>query len=390
MNPAGRDPRLDALRGFALAGILLVNIQSFLSGGPSPIGYLSGQNDVADRIAYFLTATFVVGKFMPLFGMLFGAGFSLLYDKLKERYTDPKRLYRRRMVFLLAFGLLHGIFLYFGDITQTYAIAGFVLLRYADADAVTMQRATLRWWIFASAWLVLALIPLSGMSSEVPEIVEAIESNEQATATLGYLAQWPLRAELFLWQVQANLLGLPLVIALMLTGALAHRAGWLSGRSVPIWRYARIVGLGLGVPLALVYGTWSLSHADAEANLAMPSWVYLCQAGSVVLAFAYADFVLHSTPRILQEWLAPAGRMPLTNYALQSVAMGALLTGWGLGLGAQLEYAQLSLLAIAVFTVQVVASRAWLAQNEQGPLERLWRWWTYRGAVRRDEVKVPE
>jgi uncharacterized protein len=388
VSPAGRDPRLDALRGFALAGILLVNIQSFLSGGPSPIGYLDAQASAADGVAYFLTATFVVGKFMPLFGMLFGAGFSLLYDKL-QRFADPRRLYRRRMFFLLLFGLLHGIFLYFGDITQTYAIAGFVLLRYADANAATIQRAARRWWIFASAWLVLALIPLSGAPGAIPESVEAIETNTQTTATLGYLAQWPLRAELFLWQVQANLLGLPLVIALMMTGALAHRAGWLSDRSAPIWRRARAIGLGAGLPLALVYGTWSLTHAEPEANLAMPAWIYLCQAASVVLAFAYTDFILHSAPRMLQRWLAPAGRMPLTNYALQSVAMGALLTGWGLGLGARLEYAQLSLLAIGVFAVQVVASRAWLEQNEQGPLELLWRWWTYRGAARRDEVKEP-
>jgi len=389
VNLAGRDLRLDALRGFALLGILLVNIQSFLSGGPSPIGYLSAQASAADRIAYFLTATFVVGKFMPLFGMLFGAGFSLLYDKLKETYVAPRRLYRRRMAFLLAFGLLHGFFLYFGDITQAYAIAGFLLLRYADVDAATMQRATLRWWVFAGAWLVLALIPLSGSPTAAPEIVEAIEANTQATATLGYLAQWPLRAELFLWQVQANLLGLPLVIALMLTGALAHRAGWLTDRSAPIWRRARAIGLGLGLPLALVHGIWSLRHAEAEANLAMPGWIYLCQAASVVVAFAYANFILHSAPRILQQWLAPAGRMPLTNYALQSVAMGVLLAGWGLGLGARLDYAQLSLLAIAAFIVQIIASRAWLATSAQGPLESLWRSWTYHGAMRRGEARAP-
>jgi uncharacterized protein len=75
--------------------------------------------------------------------------------------------------------------------------------------------------------------------------------------------------------------------------------------------------------------------------------------------------------------------MPLTNYLLQSVAMAMLLPGWGLGLGARLGYAQLSVLAFAIFAAQTLLSRWWLACHTQGPLEAIWRAWTYRGAVRR-------
>ena len=383
MNPPDRDPRLDALRGLALLGILLINIESFLSGGPNPIGYLGPDAGSADRFAYFFLATFVLGKFMPLFGMLFGAGFSLLYDKLKSRFADPRRVYRRRLVFLLAFGLLHGSLLYFGDITQAYAVAGFVLLRHADSDSARLARATKFWWFVAAVWLLFAIVPLSGAPDTAREIVETIETQSVATATLGYFAQWPLRAELFAWQLQANLFGLPLVIALMLTGALAHRAGWLQDPTAPAWRWARGIGIGIGLPLALVFGAWSVRHADPVANLAMPAWIIVCQAASVVLSFAYAAIVLQSVPRALVKWLAPAGRMPLTNYLLQSVAMGVLLAGWGLGLGTRLGYAQLSVTAAAIFVVQVIASRAWLAIHAQGPLEALWRWWTYRGAAPR-------
>jgi len=390
VNQAGRDPRLDALRGVALVGILLVNIQSFLSGGPNPIGYLGVDSGPLDRAVYFITATFIVGKFMPLFGMLFGAGFSLLYQKLKDRYADPKRVYRRRLVFLLVFGVLHGTFLYFGDITQAYAIAGFVLLRYADSDRGTLARATVHWWLFAAAWLVLTLLPLGGAPDATAEIVEEIETNTAAAVTLGYLAQWALRADLFLWQVQANLFGLPVVIALMMTGALAQRSGWLVDADAPIWRGAKRVGFAVGLPLAVIHGAWSLNHAGPEANLAMPGWVYACQSASVALAFAYAAVVLHSAPRALRAWLAPAGRMPLTNYALQSVTMGVLLTGWGLGLGARLGYAQLSMLALVIFASQVVLSRAWLRHYEQGPLEALWRRWTYRGAIPRSMTAAPK
>ena len=132
-----------------------------------------------------------------------------------------------------------------------------------------------------------------------------------------------------------------------------------------------------------VFGLGCFWGADPVANQAMPAWVIVCHATSVVLSFAYAALLLQSAPRALIEWLAPAGRMPLTNYLLQSIAMGVLLTGWGFGLGTRLSSAQLSGTAAAIFVVQVIASRAWLAVHAQGPLEALWRWWTYRGAAPR-------
>ena len=142
-----RDERIDALRGFALFGILLVNIQSFLFGATNPIGYLTPDAGWLDRAVLFATAAFVNLKFMPLFAMLFGAGFSLLYAKLKTMTSEPRKIYRRRMLFLFVFGILHGVFFYFGDITQMYAVAGLVLLLYVDRDVAGIGRAARNWWI---------------------------------------------------------------------------------------------------------------------------------------------------------------------------------------------------------------------------------------------------
>ena len=79
----------------------------------------------------------------------------------------------------------------------------------------------------------------------------------------------------------------------------------------------------------------------------------------------------------LIEWLAPAGRMPLSNYIGQSVAMGLLLSGWGLGLGASLGRAELAVLALLIAGMQIVVSRAWIGRYRQGPLEAAWRRITY-------------
>jgi uncharacterized protein len=380
-----RDPRLDALRGFALAGILLVNIQSFLSGASNPMGYLPAAAGWADRVAYFVTAAFVVGKFMPLFGMLFGAGFALLYDKLAAASDDPRAAYRRRLLFLLVFGLLHGGLLYFGDITHTYAIAGFALLRYVQQDAADLGRAAARWWLAAVVWtLLLSMLaeltsgPTAGMTGDdwTAELTESVAFNAAASVALGYVAQWPLRFEMFLWQAQANLLSLPMVIALMLTGMLAERAGWLRDPAAPAWDNARRIGLAIGLPCGLIYGAWSAMNAEVADNLMMPGAMMVVQTAGLTLSFAYAVTILRHAPAWLVALLAPAGRMPLTNYLLQSLAMGLLLTGWGLGLGDALSYWQLSALALVIFAVQVLISRWWLARTAQGPLEALWRAWT--------------
>jgi uncharacterized protein len=378
-----RDPRVDALRGFALAGILLVNIQSYLWGAINPIGVLAPEAGTADRIARFLTATFVAGKFMPLFGMLFGAGFSLLLAKLATTVADPPAVYRRRLAFLLAAGVAHGVFLYFGDIAHTYALAGFVLLLYADADATAVARAAARWWVFAAVWAAVLMLP-SLLDPAVPaEWPEEVRLDFELSARLGYLEQWPIRLDLFAWQAQANLLSLPNVIALMMTGMLAHRAGWLTRPDAPAWRRASRFGLGLGLPAALGYGVWADAHPLLEQNLLLPAWAMALQFLGQALAFFYAAEFLRRAPSAVVTWLAPAGRMPLTNYLLQSLAMGVLLSGWGMALGASAGYAQLSALALAVFALQVAGSRWWLARRSQGPVEALWRAWTYRGSAPR-------
>jgi uncharacterized protein len=327
--------------------------------------------------------TFAGGKFMPLFAMLFGAGFALQYDRLRQTLDDPRSAFRRRLAFLLVFGLLHGLFFYFGDITHTYAIAGFLLLRHLASEVPALARSTIRWWVGAFVW-TLVLSTLSGaVTVEVESAAMAEVELALQTAQGGYWEQWPPRAKFFLWQAQANLLNLPVVLALMLTGMLAQRAGWLRDPAAAAWSNAVRVGLFIGLPAALVYGSWSVANADLAANLAMPGFLMVVHAAGLTLSFLYAAWMLRSAPAHLVGWLAAAGRMPLTNYLLQSVAMGTLLTGWGLGWGATLGYAQTSAVALAIFVAQVLASRWWLARHAQGPLEALWRRWTYGGAQRR-------
>ena len=373
----GRDDRIDALRGFALLGILLVNIQSFVWGGTNPAGYLQEGASTFDHVLFFLSCAFVNMKFMPLFALLFGVGFSLLLDKLRTLTSAPHAVFRRRMLFLFGFGVLHGIFFYYGDITQMYAMAGLVLLAYDRRSTDSLRRAVVLWWVGAFALTVLLTWSLAGNVPDPLETAAELEGNFLLFTGESYLAQLPTRANLFLDIAIANLIGLPLAVALMLTGLLAHRSGWLLDRRSKAWRTALAIGLAIGLPSALVYGGLLYVEADQyrlgaySAVAAVPGMV------SVALAFAYAALFFTRASPDLVRWLAPAGRMPLTNYLLQSVAMGALLSGWGLALGARLGYAQTTLLAIAIFAVQLLLSRWWIGRFKQGPLEGAWRAWTY-------------
>ncbi|MGH6611377.1 MAG: DUF418 domain-containing protein [Burkholderiaceae bacterium] len=377
-----RDERIDALRGFALFGILLINIQSFLYGATNPIGYVGPEGTAIDRLAYFVTAALISTKFMPLFAMLFGAGFSLLYSKLGALTRDPKRIYRRRMAFLFVFGVLHGLLFYFGDITHMYALAGLVLLAYVDRDARGVGRAAILWWIGASVFSLTTVLLLGRVAPLPQELAPLVEANFMGFVTQGYIGQLPLRADEFVSVVWGNLFGLPLTVALMLTGMWAHRAGLLSDRNARGWRIAAAIGSLIGLPAAIWYGDLALTEMDANGLGATTINATVPQMLSVTLAFLYAAIFVRYAPAAIVRLLAPAGRMPLTNYFLQSVAMGVLLSGWGLALGARLGYWQTTALAVVIFAAQVLLSSLWLMKNKQGPLEAAWRAWTYRGLPR--------
>ena len=385
-----RDERIDALRGFALFGILLVNIQSFLYGPTNPMGYLAPDGGILDRVTLFATAAFVNVKFMPLFAMLFGVGFSLLYVKLKTMTTEPRKIYRRRMLFLFIFGILHAVFFYFGDITQMYAVAGLVLLLYVDRDVAGIARAVRNWWIGVAVFTAL-VFALVGPALTLPvQYVAEVKSNLEVFSYGSYVEQLPVRIGEFGDEIVGNLFGLPLTVALMLTGVLAQRAGWLQQPDARAWRTASVLGLLIGLPSAMLYGYWLLSDMEAYGLAATPQGATVPMLLSIALSFFYASVFLRKAPPGVIAWLAPAGRMPLTNYLLQSIAMGALLSGWGLSLGPHLSYWQTAALAVLIVVVQILLSSLWLGplKMRQGPLEALWRAWTYRGLPTRSTTRT--
>jgi uncharacterized protein len=382
---------IDGLRAFALFGILQVNIQSFLHGAGDPLGYFLAPPSVLDTAVYLAIGTFVSLKFLSLFALLFGYGFTLQLRKLKQRHglAGAKSLYRRRLTFLLAVGLAHGLLLYYGDILTGYALAGFVLVFYAGARSRRLLSVARNYFI---AYLVLSLLqlvmiekarrafPVEGDVGAVPpEILQQF-----AVMTTGtYLEQLPWRIEDFVLQCLGLVYSVPLFVALFALGALAARQRWLERpqRFARLWQRAVPIGV-VGLVLSAL-GAWfnyrTMLDAPADPDL----------IGYTLMGLAFPALALYLALIVRQQdapwmqrlitWLAPAGRMPLTNYLMQSVLMGFLLTGWGLALGLVLGRAELALLALVIVAVQIVLSRWWIARFRQGPIEWLWRKATYGG-----------
>src|SRR6185503_12416273 len=120
---------LDAIRGVAVLGILLINIDALSGYGFTPdAAHTLFRSPAADEVTWFLLAVFIEGKFYSLFSFLFGVGFAVFVQRAAARGGDAPRLFRRRLVGLLVIGLVHTLLIWFGDILVTYALLGFALV----------------------------------------------------------------------------------------------------------------------------------------------------------------------------------------------------------------------------------------------------------------------
>jgi uncharacterized protein len=381
---------VDALRAFALAGILQVNIQSFVWGAGDPLAFFIAPPSAVDAAVYLLIGTFVSMKFLSIFAFLFGLGFALQWRSLRRRSAvdEARAAYRRRLWFLLAVGIAHGVLLYYGDILTAYALAGFVLLHYVRHRPAALAASTRRWWIGFALLTIISTVLLEWTRYAAPAEVDVAQVPAFALERWagytqgGYVDQLPLRVDDYLSVLAAvAILALPQLMGLMLLGALAGRLGWLAqpGRHVRLWRAATWVGVA-ALPFAALGAWWNFEAISRTPGDPSMAGYALQNVGSLAACLYVALFVRHRQRPAMQRliaWLAPAGRMPLTNYIVQSLLMGTLLSGWGLGLGEDLGRAELALLALVIVAAQLVASRAWIASYGRGPLEALWQGATY-------------
>lgn len=383
---------MDVLRGFALLGILLVNIQSFAMPGaaylnPTAWGDLSGINFAV----WSATHVFADQKFMSLFSMLFGAGILLFCDKAEAKNSSPARLHYQRTFWLLVFGLLHAYLFWYGDILVSYALCGFLVYLLRNKSATTLLVVAILFMLISSGYSLLVGVSLSEFPAEAKSgMMEAwapgqLELQEEISAYLGsYAGAFAFRAEetlfmqtyvfftYFLWRASA----------MMLLGMALYKSGFFHLK----WQtasYAKLLLTGFTIGLVLVVlgvknnlaNAFSLEYSmfiGSQFNFWGSVFLALCYASGVMLAVKFAWL------KALQNRLAAIGKTAFSNYILHTLVFTTLFYGYGVGLFAETERWQQLLMVFAMWLLQLWLAPLWLKHYRFGPLEWAWRSLTYR------------
>ncbi|BDU15860.1 DUF418 domain-containing protein [Lysobacter auxotrophicus] len=387
---------LDVLRGLALLGIGLMNVEYFSKPLRDMGQGLDTSQPPLDYAASWLVYVFVQGKFWILFSLLFGMGFALLDDRARVAGRDFRALYLRRAAGLLVIGLVHALLIWAGDILVSYALGAFVLLWFRDAEPARQGR----WGAALYGVPALALLLMAGAMWLSPESASpsaasasgaarlAAEKAHRAEEIVAYsTGSWGdavrVRARFFIDNLDETLVFEVFALGVFLMGAWLLRSGAIADpvAHARLHRILRSVALPVGVALALTSASVAVRFDwetdGARALLAMS----LMLLASPLMSLGYLSWTLRALQtqagaRALGA-LAPAGRMALTNYLMQSIVGTLAFYGYGLGWWAQVPR-RWELLGVAMlFALQVAGSRAWLSRFRFGPVEWLWRACTY-------------
>lgn len=415
---------LDALRGFALLGILLMNIVAMgMYGAAYDDPTVTGGSTGANLWVWTVMHVLAEGKMRCLFSLVFGASIVLLMGRMSER-LDGADIYYRRTLWLLLFGILHAYLLWAGDILYPYALCALALYPFRKLRAKTL---------IVTGSMIVAANALAyighgfaqremldkGRAAMQATAAEKTLTDEQQEAKKAYeewrkfakptadelakdTAEW--RGSVFsVIKVRAKFVGFfhsfpyyhPFfwdMWSMMLIGMGLLKLGVLNGdRPYRLYALFVAIGYGIGVPINS-YTAWVMisnnfdpvvhEFAASTYDLGRLS-VALGHLGVIMLIVKSGVF------RTLTSALAAVGQMALSNYILTSIITAFVFTGYGFELYGTLQRYQLYYIVAGIWLVNLVFSPVWLRYYRFGPLEWCWRSLTYwkRQPMRRETVE---
>ncbi len=396
LNQQDRLVTIDALRGFAVMGILAMNIIAFAMpewAYVTPAAY--GGDSAADRITWFISYVLIDGKMRGLFSLLFGASMMLIIERAEAKGEDPKQVHYSRMAWLAIFGLAHYFLIWYGDILFLYAAIGSLAFLFRNWEA----RHLIKWGliIYAAGFLLwglqfgglqllhfLAAQPgadpgLVKMANDIfmgpdfdadPSAVLAQMRGDYAGIAAGRFNEFFMPAVLVL---QSGTETLPF----MMIGMACKKNGFITGA----WNRAdyhrwikKMVLPGLIINTAL--GAWVIAadYKMVTALAALMAWGLLPR---IMLTVGYAAMLILLIRRLegsaFLDRVAAAGQAAFTNYLGTSILMTTIFYGYGLGLYGFVSRAELMLFVIGACAIMLLWSKPWLRRFRYGPLEWLWR-----------------
>ncbi len=374
---AERLEHIDALRGFALAAVLLVNLRDL-----SLYGFLSDEARASlptahwDNIFSPILTALIERKAITIFTLLFGISFAL---QLRRVARGPGFLifYIRRLLVLLTIGVVHGFF-WFGDVLRYYAVMGFFLLptmrlRPRMLVCIGLLLALFPWTLFhpSSGFLNRAALPVDQMTASTLAAFSSGSLSEMLRANISY----DLSIRLMEWSFPMAVLG-----RLFIGAAIGGSDALVKPKEhTRFWRRVMTITMPIGVGLTLVA---SLNDDRIVPQTLAPT---ISGTASLSLGLAYiAIFILLFQLPMWRQWMSPliaVGRMALTNYLLQTFAAIILFYGVGFGIGPRFGLIGTLPFLATIFVIQIIFSRWWLVRFHFGPVEWIWRCLSYGSLI---------
>lgn len=416
INESVRIQGIDVARGFALFGIFFVNVAFF----SMPFGEMYTVADpVAEgwmsRLVYWFTGIFCEGKFYPLFSLLFGAGLAILYQSSIKSGRNFGWIYFRRLVVLAGFGIVHIVFLWYGDILLLYSCVGLTMLLLVRASPkVLLVVAAIAFCISMITALGVASLSLiedsdpisdsmdsgSEVAPEVPADDNSFEkivnvffdwnSTEEFESRIARMelevnSEGPLSAaillRLFLYAfslIYYVLVTTWVVLTCFCIGAALAKIGFFND-SNSVWRRRfMVLGVTVGLPISIVVNYCNLY---SDNFVFMLIYMVGVNVSGVILALAYLSSILALVERYPRHRLAIAlsqlGRMGLTGYLMESLLISALMSHWGLAWFGTTTWAQRAGIVVVIYLCILGFANIWMHRFRYGPMEWLWRSLTY-------------
>lgn len=398
VRPDQRIQVIDILRGFAVFGILLVNMEFFNNSVYSSVIGLDKPHNAIDQLGRWFIALLGEGKFYSIFAFLFGLGTAIQLQRAQEGATRFVPFFLKRMLVLLLIGLVHAYLFWIGDILILYSLLGMALvLLFRNCRPKTLLIWTLILLFIpilisgAFLWLVeLAKMTPDGekmMTEFLAEQERVLERAAEkadhvyATGTFAEITRQRIEDMNFVYTVSA-FTGFN-VFAMFLLGLAVGKKRIVDNiqNDLPLIRRVLIWGLIVGVVGNLLYVV-----AGESAHYLTPSVELLASMiGQTFGAPALALFYMSGLTLLAQKpsWqprlnpLTSVGRMAITNYLLQTVICTSLFYGYGLGLYGKVGVAAGILLTVLIYSIQIPMSVWWLKRFRFGPVEWVWRTLTY-------------
>ncbi|MGE0662744.1 MAG: DUF418 domain-containing protein [Hyphomonadaceae bacterium] len=389
---------LDVMRGFALLGILAVNAAYFAAPWQTAFDPLLPPLAIDETTlwSWFVMHVFFEFKCITLFSMLFGASIYLVGGERSDKTRGA--VLRRRLFWLLVFGLIHALLIWYGDILVTYAITGFLVLFARSWRPPTLLIVGIVLYLLALLMqnmlgLFYDMIPPDQVGKVRDSLTSVFALTPEDTARIqdayqgGYVTGVQANIDTWLTFIINAIIGLVLRTAgVMMIGMALFKWGFLSGNA-PKWLYGVMLGLGAAALALVGYQAMLNWEARFDTIHMMTRGTFVNSAVSIFVSIGYASlFVLlvKAGMRLLTEPLAAVGRMAFTNYITQSLIMTTIFWGGGRGFGlwGEVDRPTLWAIVLGVWALQLIWSPLWLSRFEMGPLEWIWRRLSYARPVR--------